>query len=199
MRQVIEEDGWDILQALEERTGRRLWPLPEIVILPREEGCPPKRGGYNADDREVSVFLTGEENADWVRGVLSHELAHALAQQEIRQETGDPTLIEGFATWASVPYWDDWQPWADFREAAGIPPSEFEAGECDTLNRDFVYARRAAFLDWLVERFGRGKLYQALRSEAEDPFADVYGASKGELVEEFGAVIELDLDISPEN
>jgi hypothetical protein len=198
VRQVIAEDGWDILNALEERTGRRLWPLPRLAVLPREEGCPPQRGGYSPDEREVTVYLDGTEDAAWVRGVLSHELGHALAHQEIGQETGDSTLIEGFATWASVPYWQDWQPWGDFAAAAAIPPTEFEAAECDTLNRDFVYARRAAFLDWLVDRFGRGKLYQALRTPGE-PWEDVYGLTKDELIDEFGAEVELELDISPEN
>jgi hypothetical protein len=197
VREVINEDGWEILRALEERTGRRLWPLPEVVVLPRGDGCPPQRGGYSPDDDQVTIYLEGDEDAAWVRGVLSHELAHAVAHEEIGQKTGDPTLAEGFATWASVPYWAGWQPWADFDEAAQTPPAAFEAGECDTLNRDFVYARRAALLDWLVARFGRGKLYQALRSEAEDPFADVYGLSKAQLTEEFGAEVELELDITP--
>jgi hypothetical protein len=187
-RDVIANHGGELVDALQDQTGRRLHPLPVIRLEPKQGDCAPSRSGYDPDAAAVVLYLNGTERDQELLGLLAHELGHALAYQEAGQRTDDEMLAEGFATWAGAWHWSRWQPWRSLDEAAVAGPPESDG--CDYAAKDHAYASWASFTSYLEGRFGIGMLFRALRSTAEDPFLDAYNVSAEELAAEWRTALE---------
>jgi hypothetical protein len=149
-----------------------------------------------------------------VLAVLAHEVGHVLQFEAVNGGSSIQSIfIEGFATWVAGPYWLDWQGVHSFQSAvksyldSGTYISLHENDESfdttsddaelrfgrDCLNmRDIIYTEWAAFIDYLVEEYGREKLlslFQAAPIGAVDDqtrykqpnFPEIYGASLEQL------------------
>jgi hypothetical protein len=148
-----------------------------VVFAPAYGGSCPARG--LATQREIGdgstrlvvpvieVFVDRATSEDQIRAVIAHEVTHAYTFGP--QFVGDGVLGEGVANWAPgglVRRWQGVDSWAEetrlrladgtyvsVADAGGLTPAP---GEDCLERRDRVYNVRAAFTEWLVNRYGRG-------------------------------------------
>ena len=143
--------------------------------------------GIEDDSLPLIVIFTDENtDAKQIMGALAHELGHVLQHVAVDGGRSIQSIFnEGFATWAAGPYWLDWQGATSFQSAVAsyiaagtyLPLHEND-GFLDTLSedavakfgqdclnrRDVIYTEWAAFIEYLVEEYGRPKLYSLFQT-----------------------------------
>lgn len=204
--QVLDDVAARLGLSLDERIGLRF-------ERPRAGACPAR--GYTVDLQGPEIAIVADErtSSDQLLAVLAHEIAHALHFSGFDSEpaNGVGMLYEGLATWAAGQYWLDWHGVPSFQSAvltyldsgAYLPLHENEGGtptagpegeaaygkDC-VSRRDILYIEWAAFIEHLLDRFGRDRLFELLRvsstarTEARDigiDYSAVYGRSLNEL------------------
>jgi hypothetical protein len=141
---------------------------PVRVLFDRryEARCPARGLASPGGETPYLVVFVDEETSDaQVRAVLAHEIAHHVFAGE--DFVGDGVLTEGLANWAAGEYALAWQGFDRWDDAArgylragsyvsvaddgALTPRE---GEDCIARRDRIYNVRAAFVSWLVERYG---------------------------------------------
>lgn len=184
-----------------------------VFDYPRPGHCPSRAWTTASRDSLPMIFVFASEDtpAAQIKGALAHEVGHVLDEAAIASRRELAIIREGFATWAAGPYWLEWKGVRSFRsaiasyKAAGMYlPLHENDGFLDTLSedaaqrfgedclyyRDLIYTEWGAFIEYLVEEYGREKLYTLFRTpplinEGENVgrpnFAAVYGRSLREL------------------
>lgn len=158
----------EMLDYIAERTGRRVAPPVSIVISGLREGdaCA-VRGLALSSAKQVYLYVSEDTPRSEIRTALAHELGHVLQAQASGGDPSSATLAEGFATWVSGRYWPEWKPSDGFEDAvrrylergAYIPLTE-EHLPCDQTTRDRIYTERAAFIQWLLSRYGEEQFWK---------------------------------------
>jgi hypothetical protein len=207
----------EIFAVVTERLGVSLdYRIKVSFGLPNPGPCrsrgatmtPPPGSG---DDSPPLIFIFADANTDrkQILAALAHELGHALQYSAVDGGRALASIfLEGFATWAAEPYWLEWQGAPSFESliasyirAGNYLPLHENDGFLDTLSpeaaarfgddclrqRDIIYTEWAAFIDYLVEQYGRERLYSLFRTPplASDEhvelrlpnFPAVYGSS----------------------
>ena len=159
------------IETLHDYVSSRAGPMASetvAVLFDRryEARCPARGLASPGHERpHLVVFLDDETSDEQVRAVLAHEIAHHAFTGE--DFVGDGVLTEGLANWAAGDYalaWQGHESWAAAAEGyleagqyvsvadhGALTPRE---GEDCIARRDRIYNVRAAFVAWLVERYG---------------------------------------------
>ena len=212
----------EIFEVVVRRLGVSLEDKVKVTFGPPNPGPCRSRGwtmvpppGTENDSLPLIVIFADENtDAKQIVAVLAHELGHVLQYLAVDGGRSIQSIFnEGFATWAAGPYWLEWQDATSFQAAVAsyvaagtyLPLREND-GFLDTLTeeavarfgqdclnrRDVIYAEWAAFIEYLVEEYGRAKLYSLFqtaplvsdddtRPYRQPNFPAVYGSSLEEL------------------
>lgn len=210
----------EIFEVVVERLGVSLDEKVTVAFAPSNPGACPSRGttmfppGRSENDPLPLIVIFADEKTDkkQIMGALAHELGHVIQLAVVDSGSSIQSIFnEGFATWAAGPYWLDWHGATSFQAAVAsyiaagsyLPLHEND-GFPDTLSadavsrfgqdcldrRDVIYGEWAAFIEYLVDEYGRAKLYSLFQTPplASDEdrflrpnFAAVYGRSLEEL------------------
>lgn len=169
---ALIEEAVAVLPARLQRPELRL----TVRINPVGEGPCPVRAfaGYWNGSAGLIINLDPAWRVSELRRIVAHEVGHVYhfaARQGAEGPAGDGLLSEGLATWLAAPFWladlgfesfaelvafnrergvyfpfvDDHE--LDLATLAGSP------AECLAL-RDALYSQRAAFVGFLIERYG---------------------------------------------
>jgi hypothetical protein len=136
----------------------------------------------------VFVFIDASTGSKQIAGVFAHELGHILHIVAIHNGRTLPSnFAEGFATWAAGRYWLDWMNETSFRSAVAklVDTGAYLAlhendgrpdavgtqaanryGEGCLRRRDILYTEWAAFIEYLVDEYGKDKLYELIQAGA---------------------------------
>ena len=156
-----------------------------VAFLPAQKTICPIRGLASSDDPPTIILFADPGVAeDYLKGVLSHEVGHAIPAQGFEGGLpNDISLTEGLASWASGKYWDAWMgtpgihylvrqyidsgkylPLAANVDLPGVYPWQEGAGADCLARRDQVYSQWASFIDFLLQRYGWAKVHQLFES-----------------------------------
>ncbi len=163
----------------------------EIVFQRPDPGNCPSRGATT--ENFIMIYADQQTSQKQLFGVLAHELGHAIRNSAAKDLLAKSiALEEGMATWASGAYWTDWYGFAsldamvkDYRQKSaylplfqypnlegtqpGIPtpgtiqPNPTIQGTC-LMRRDMLYTEWAAFIDFLIRQYGKGKIDALFKS-----------------------------------
>jgi hypothetical protein len=126
---------------------------------------------------QAIVFADEKTNRSQVVAILAHEIAHLFHGRALKMLSINQDLTEGLATWGAGKYWEAWarasledtvrsfksdgryRPLGTYFlvEPAARPLLE---GENCLKDRDLRYGSWAAFIDFLISRYGMDKLRQ---------------------------------------
>lgn len=156
---------------------------------PETRECP-VRGLASSEDGPVIIIYADETyDEDYLLGVLSHEIGHAISGQGFPDGLPDHLgLTEGLATWASGKYWLAWKDAPSFEalmqqyieEGVFEPPTqnynlegiypwdEKNIGPDCLERRDRVYSAWGSFLGYLIETYGWDKAHQLFQQRRVD-------------------------------
>jgi hypothetical protein len=187
-----------------DRTGLRVAaPIPVVLQTQATSDCAARGVAYR-DGGRISILVAPTTSAAQLRMVLAHETTHVLHMPRTAANF-DITLVEGFANWASLRYWSDWQGRASFDDAVRgyLAEGRFVAVDdppvdCTIAGRDVIYNERASFVGFLIDRYGLDRFLAA--SDTAVPVAranmrfiadyeTVYGKSQAALLEEWLAAL----------
>jgi hypothetical protein len=146
---------------------------------PDDSPCPVRGLAIAFPDPQTIIFADEATSHTQILGVLAHELGHLLHAHGL-QVGGDTYLSEGLATWAAGKYWEGWRGETPaesvqtyLAEGRYVPLHEYyrqeesvrpmDAENC-LAERDRRYISWAAFLDFLLDRYGMEKLVELLDS-----------------------------------
>jgi uncharacterized iron-regulated protein len=127
-------------------------------VIPRANDAPPGGQGYYSI-KDKTLFLYDDLSANYERGVLVHEMVHALQDQHFAlgklhqadfgsdAELALAALIEGDATYTMIELLKNDQP----KVAAML---DVPLGKAKDVRRAFLYAQGARFVKGLKERGG---------------------------------------------
>jgi hypothetical protein len=199
---LLASEAETIYTYLVERTGLQASaPIPVVVQTQAASECAARGIAYR-DGRRISLFATPDTPPARLRLILAHESAHILHMPYTGADI-DVNLVEGFAHWASLRYWSDWQGLASFDDAVRayladgrfLPLDNPPAG-CTIEGRDVIYNERASFVGYLIGRSGLDSLLAAtgtavpLRRATLPYIADyeaIYGKSLAMLLDDWVA------------
>lgn len=207
----------EIFDYVASRLGVSIADRIAVTFSPPEPGLCPSRARIFPITPLPPIFIYIDEStgSKQISGAFAHELGHVLHLVAIHNgRTLSSNFAEGFASWAAGRYWLDWMDETFFQSAvaklvdtgAYLPLHEND-GQTDTVGaqaanrygedcmkrRDILYTEWAAFIDYLVDKYGRDKLYELIRTGAplSDPtsgapdFASIYGSTLPQLEAEW--------------
>lgn len=159
-----------------------------LTIGGRDAGSCPPRGMAMAvagSRPEIRVFVDSSTTFEEAQGIFAHELGHLYHWIAVAQATGAALFDQGFASWAGGRYWTDMLDASSFNDLVlrylesgdyvPLPRTEEQlalafdtsddvpAHDC-LARRDRLFTVWAAFIDYLVDEFGRDRLYELMRS-----------------------------------
>jgi hypothetical protein len=195
-------EGEEIYAYVAARTGLHVATPIQVVIQTQAASDCAARGITYRDGGRISVFVTPDTSTGQLRMVLAHETTHVL---HLPYAADDITLLEGFANWASLRYWSDWQGLSSFDDAVRTylvegryVPVDDPPADCTIAGRDVIYNERASFVGFLIERYGMDQFLAVSRTtvptqRANIPYiADyerIYGKSLEALLDEWLAAM----------
>jgi hypothetical protein len=191
-------EGDAIYAYVADRTGLGVDAPIAVVLQTQAASDCAARGITYRDGGRISIFVTPDTSTGQLRMALAHETAHVL---HLPYAAADITLLEGFANWASLRYWSDWQGFPSFDDAVRTyladgrsVPLDDPPADCTIAGRDVIYNERASFVGFLIDRYGMDRFLEASDTavptqRANTPFiADyerVYGKPLAVLLDEW--------------
>lgn len=189
-----------IYAAIGARTGLAVTaPIVVTVQTPAASSCA-ARGVAEGDAGRIGLFADARTPRAQLLAVFAHETVHILhfvAVGDVR----DPTLGEGFANWAILPYWSAWQGFPSFEDAVRTYQADGRfvsldnpPADCTILRRDVIYNQRASFVGYLIATYGLDRLLAASATGLRAPgsslgvvaeYEAVYGKGFAQLIEDW--------------
>jgi hypothetical protein len=198
-------EGEALLALQEARLGLELpFETLDLVFASTYPGRCPARGLASPAEASptLAIFIDETTTDVQIRGVLAHELVHAITMRETF--VGDGVLTEGIANWGGGEFMLAWQGFASWEDAVRsylaegsyLSVADEEAmvpapGEDCLARRDRVYNARASFTGWLIGRVGLTTVLAmpARRVEGRrDAYEPDYEAATGFTLEELETV-----------
>lgn len=192
----------EIYAYVADRTGLQAPGALTIVLQTQAASDCAARGITYRDGMRISIFMAPTTPPGQLRMVLAHETTHALHLPYTAPDL-DITLVEGFANWASLRYWSEWQGLANFDDAVRtyladgrFVPVNDPPADCTIAGRDVIYNERASFVGFLIDRYGIDRFLAAsktsvLTGRASIPaiadYEQVYGETLTALLDEWVA------------
>ena len=195
---LLSAEAEEIYAYVAGRTGMQLAePVAVVVQDPATSDCA-ARGVTFVGANHIGIFADARTSPAQLRLVLAHETTHVLHFATVRAPVPDLTLSEGFANWASLPYWAAWQGFPSFEDATRqylqdgrFTPLDAPPADCTILERDVIYNERASFVGYLLRTYGRDRFLAASPTHARAPgpaseatadYQAVYGKPFAELI-----------------
>lgn len=153
-----------IYQTVSARTGLSVAePIAVVLQTPAPSACAARGVAFLGSPR-LGIFADDRTSTEQLRMVLAHETAHILHFAAVGGGIPDPTLSEGFANWAVLPYWSAWQGFASFEDATRayladgrFVPVDNPPADCTIVSRDVIYNERASFTGYLLDTYGQAR------------------------------------------
>lgn len=175
--QVEAEAVYDYVRARLETSSDKKFAV--AFRPPDTSDCPVRGLAMASPEPQTILFVDEKASHAYILGVLAHELGHLLHAHGL-QAGGDTYLSEGLATWAAGEYWRAWRGETPaesvqtyLREGRYVPLHEyyrqdagyqrFEGEDC-LAERDRRYLSWAAFVGFLIDRYGLEKMVELLNS-----------------------------------
>ena len=179
--------------------------ITAVIQSPADDDCAARGIAFSGRER-IGIFAAPGTSPAQLRAVLAHETAHVLHFAATGGSVADPTLAEGFANWAILPYWSAWQGYGSFEEATRsyiaegrFVPLDDPPPSCTIQDRDVIYNERASFVGYLLATYGLDRFLEAsatrVRSTRRAPeyvadYEGVYGKTFAELASEWRDWVE---------
>jgi hypothetical protein len=179
--------------------------ITAVIQTPAAGDCAARGVAFSGSER-IGIFAAPGTAPAQLRAVLAHETVHILHFAATGGGVADPTLAEGFANWAILPYWSAWQGYGSFEEATRgylaegrFVPLDDPPPSCTIRDRDVIYNERASFVGYLLSTYGRDRFLEASATRARSTssaleyvadYQGVYGKSFAQLASEWRAWVE---------
>jgi hypothetical protein len=154
-------------------------PLSLTFRPPDTRPCPVRGfARWGTPVAQAIVFADEKTIRSQVLGILAHEVAHLFHSRALKAGSSDQNLSEGLAAWGAGKYWEEWQKASltdavrSFkRDGSYLSLSNYfrtevaarsSTGENCLKDRDVRYGSWAAFIDFLIKRYGMEKFRQLL-------------------------------------
>jgi hypothetical protein len=179
-------------------------------LPPQQQECPIRGLAAQGNPPQILIYADEQASEPYLFAVLAHELGHAIPSEGFAGGLpNDLSLTEGLATWAAGKYWLEWKQVASLdelvrgyiqagtympmTEAVALPqiyPWQEGSGKDCLTRRDQFYTQWAAFIDYLIERFGWDKVHQLF----ESAHSAVEGSQNVDYPTDYPAVLGLALN-----
>jgi hypothetical protein len=183
----LQEPAEEVFEYVSTRLGSSIEGGIALSFRQPDTGSCPARGqAMTWPMPRIYIFADEDTSREQLLGVLAHEVGHILHKDGFAEDLSSGSMFdEGLATWAAGQYWNEWHgtpslqarvrsyleagtylPLYKHYDAYG-PYSEATKADGDCLERrDTLYTEWAAFIGYLLEGYGRDKLFDLLRTSS---------------------------------